>query len=385
MEQIIGNSARRLRNYVICDRKFEDNVSYTLNLFIESNIVWKDKERFTAEVRVFLPLGADRQVSKDIMPKSKTFFVSFAENSYSAILSYTLESNIRTIDNNEYATFYFTSDFKTFGEAKENIEMLEEQFIDKVRINYKMHHSRMLIQPHHIVTDNGKKVYAYAEYSRLKDKFVIYKTYLFPYDQETKNVDKEFHYIIRTLENASQDYHIHESYNKLSDNTAYVSLTTTEEVDRSTTIEELSSTYSRMIQEDLKRFANIISYELKEMSKEYDVTENISIKMFGEDVEVVANKILYYLGGGEWHERCIVYIPVAVEKHAEIQQIYNKVRKELGWVSFMNETINQQECRSFYFSSDHKSAEEAEKYMNDSLLRFLRTIQKESTKIEQER
>jgi len=55
MEQIIGNSARRLRNYVICDRKFEDNVSYTLNLFIESNIVWKDKERFTAEVRVFLP------------------------------------------------------------------------------------------------------------------------------------------------------------------------------------------------------------------------------------------------------------------------------------------------------------------------------------------
>jgi len=97
-------------------------------------------------------------VSKDITPKSKTFFVSFADKSYSVDLSYTLESNIRTIDNNEYATFYFTSDFKTFGEAKENIEMLEEQFIDKVRINYKMHHPRMLIQPHHIITDNGKSI-----------------------------------------------------------------------------------------------------------------------------------------------------------------------------------------------------------------------------------
>lgn len=385
MEQIIGNSARRLRNYVICDRKFEDNVSYTLNLFIESNIVWKDKERFTAEVRVFLPLGADRQVSKDIMPKSKTFFVSFAENSYSALLSYTLESNIRTIDNNEYATFYFTSDFKTFGEAKENIEMLEEQFIDKVRINYKMHHPRMLIQPHHIITDNGKKVYAYAEYSRLKDKFVIYKTYFFPYNQEKGDLDKEFHYIVETLENASQDYPVHRSYDKLSDNTAYLSLTIMEETTRSTTIEELSSTYSRMIQEDLKKFANIIPYELKEISKEYTITENISIKMFGEDVEAIAEKTLHYFGGCAWHERCIIYIPIAVEKHAEIQQIYNKVRKELGWVSFMNETINQQECRSFYFSSDHKSSEEAEKCMDDFLRRFLGTIQRESNKIEQER
>jgi len=51
-----------------------------------------------------------------------------------------------------------------------------------------------------------------------------------------------------------------------------------EETTRSTTIEELSSTYSRMIQEDLKKFANIIPYELKEISKEYTITENISIK-----------------------------------------------------------------------------------------------------------
>jgi len=63
-----------------------------------------------------------------------------------------------------------------------------------------------------------------------------------------------------------------------------------EETTRSTTIEELSSTYSRMIQEDLKKFANIIPYELKEISKEYTITENISIKMFGEDVEAIAEK-----------------------------------------------------------------------------------------------
>ena len=299
--------------------EFESGVSFVEKYIIETNVHYSEMySSWFGEVDVYIPIREIQRRHKNLF-KNEYFYVNFAGKKHKASANL-YDTDSKCFDNTSYAYWRFEYTFDNFGEAKNTIEDLKNQFIRKLNKLYMKDAEKMLVQPVKRVIDYYP-VYGYASLIEAKNKNLVVKRYLLPAEEKNGH-----YFIVRSFDLGKHSLaNVIATVNdlwKLSDGNVYAIAEVVDEIERDANVQILQKIYSEQISQDLELINEKYNIAKQKIFQEYETSDYFDIVVNGENVCSIYTdrSFVYSTSHDNWYIKAIMNIPETVVKESRINE-----------------------------------------------------------------